>query len=120
MRPIPSGPRDYNTNYGRPPPPSQPYSQQMYNPEAPLTGHYNGNQMRPPMSGPPPNVSAGGNYAGRPQAPPNATPMVWHYFLLYVYFIRRSLNDVLLTSNIFYRVRNQTGWSKHKKLNRYE
>ncbi|KAG2188871.1 hypothetical protein INT44_004011 [Umbelopsis vinacea] len=75
MRPIPSGPRDYNTNYGRPPPPSQPYSQQMYNPEAPHTGHYNGNQMRPPMSGPPPNAPAGGGYTGRPQAPANATPM---------------------------------------------
>ena len=108
MRPVPSGPRDYTTNYGRPPPPSQPYSQQMYNPEAPLTGPYNGNQMRPPMSGPPPNLSAGGSYAGRPQAPLNATPMVL-FIYIYIYLIRRSLNDVVLTSNIFYRVRNQIG-----------
>ncbi|KAH8556256.1 hypothetical protein BGW37DRAFT_462559 [Umbelopsis sp. PMI_123] len=73
-RPIPSGPRDYNNNYGRPPPPTQPYSQQMYNPEAPPKGRYNGHQMRLPMPGPPPNIPGGGNFTGQPP-PPNATPM---------------------------------------------
>jgi len=76
-RPTPTGPSGYN-DYGRPPPSTQSYGHQAYNPEIP-TGPYGGQPARPPPHIPPPmdfrQPASAGNFNSRPQIPTNPAAM---------------------------------------------
>lgn len=115
-RPIPTGPSGYN-DYGRPPPSTQSYGHQAYNPEIP-TGPYGGQPARPPPHIPPPmdfrQPASAGNFNSRPQIPNNPAAMVVYIFVAVTFIIGCISNRVSHC-----RAQKQIDWNKPKRHSRY-